>query len=70
VELMARDFVLPPGHALGVAIGSQVDFNPRGIGGNGFAPIPSGGITELHLGPDTFLELDVLPGDTRTIPLQ
>jgi hypothetical protein len=65
--VIARDFVLLPGHQLGIAIGSQVDMNPKGLGGNGFAPIPSGGVTELELGPETVVELDLLPGKTPLI---
>jgi predicted acyl esterase len=69
LELIARDFVLPAGHRLGVAIGSQVDMNPKGLGGNGFNPVPSGGTTEVDLGPETFLELDLLPGSTPVIAI-
>ncbi|HYI46677.1 MAG TPA: CocE/NonD family hydrolase [Actinomycetota bacterium] len=69
IEFMARDFVLPAGHRLGLAIGSQVDMNPRGISGNGFAPTPSGGTTELELGEGTVLELNLLPETTRLIPI-
>ena len=68
VELIARDFVLAPGHSLGLAIGSLVDMHPRGLGGNGYAPIPSGGTTTVHLG-GTVLELPLLSGETRTSPI-
>jgi predicted acyl esterase len=70
VELMARDIVVPPGHSLGLAIGSLVDMNPRGLSGNGYAPVPSGGMTEVYLGEDTVLELSGLPGPTPLLPLE
>ena len=69
VELIARDFVLPPGHRLGIAIGSQVDMNPRGLGGNGYMPVPSGGVTEIDLA-GTVIQLNRLPGSTPVIDIE
>lgn len=69
VELVARDIVLPAGHRLGLAIGSQVDGNVRGLTGNGFWPNPSGGQTTMFLGQPTRVVLNQLPGPTKIIPL-
>jgi X-Pro dipeptidyl-peptidase len=69
VDLLARDVLVPAGHRIGVAIGSNVSY-PRGIGGNGYAPVPTGGTTELRLGAGTAIELDRLAGKTKTIPLR
>jgi predicted acyl esterase len=69
VEVLARDFVLPAGHRLGLAIGAQVGRWPKGVSGNGYAPIPSGGVTDVLLGASTWVELDVLEGPTQILPL-
>jgi predicted acyl esterase len=70
IEVMARDFVLPPGHQLAVAVGTQVGRYPRGLMANGYAPVPSGGQTTLHLGPRTFIELNELTGPTPILDLR
>lgn len=69
VEIIARDFVLPGGHRLGIAIGSQVGRNPKGLIGNGYGPVPSGGSTDLHLGPSTWIEISMLTGQTPVLPI-
>lgn len=69
VEVMVRDIVLRPGHALGVSIGTQVGRNQKGLTGNGYGPVPSMGLTTVHLGEGTHIELNELQGPTPIIPL-
>jgi hypothetical protein len=70
VEMITRDVVLPAGHRLGLAIGSQVGRYPLGLGGNGYAPVPSGGLTDILLGEATELEVSILPtAGTTLLPL-
>lgn len=70
VTLLARDFVVRPGNQLGIAIGSQVGRNPRGLGGNGWMPVPSGGQTDVVLGKGTYLEIGELSAPTPILPVE
>lgn len=70
VTVLARDFVIRPGNSLGIAIGSQVGRYPRGLGGNGYFPLPSGGQTDILMGPGSFLEIQELDTPTQVLPLK
>jgi hypothetical protein len=52
-----------------VAIGSQVGRYPLGLMGNGYLPIPSGGVSEVLLGEGSWLEVDRLSDPTPALPL-
>ena len=67
VELLARDFTIPPGRRLGVAIGSQVGRYPVGISGNGYFPAPTGGTTDIELA-QSVVELPRLPDLRPAVP--
>lgn len=70
VTLLARDFVVREGNQLGIAIGAQVGRNPRGLAGNGYLPVPSGGQTDILLGAGSLLEIDELDTPTQILPLK
>ena len=70
VEILARDFTIPKGGRLAIAIGSQVGRAAHGLSGNGYLPPPTGATTEIKLGPGTAIELPRLPDPGPALPIE